>query len=330
MNDTLQFLLARADLWLADPAALVAWATRHSLTPTGAIQPGKTLAGEDLPKPALVNGVCVVPIVGPLVKSASKLEIACGFTSYGGLCDTLAAALATPNLSGILLHCDFPGGSYSGLPEAVDAVATAAKQTRVEVLVDGMAASACFWLAAPAARITAAKSAQVGSIGAVLTHLSVARALSERGVDATVFSSPDGKAAGHPFKQLDAAAAAALQAQVDEAAAEFRDSVTTMRPGIGKGALNGHVFTAGRAHALGLVDSVGESLGAVLSRMTSGTGLQLAAPSAAQFIEKARQFAAAGKTRGEAITAAVAECPAAYEQWLAGRMSGERLQIFPD
>lgn len=269
MNRTTEFLLARSPLWLADPAALLAWAIRHELTPTGALQPGKTFEGDDLPKPVVVNGVAVVPVVGPLVKSASKVELAAGFVSYALLRDRLQTALAIPNLKGIILHCDSPGGSYDGLPEAVDAVAAAAQRVRVEALVDGIAASACYWLCAPAARITTAKSSQVGSIGAVLTHTSVARALQERGIDATVFSSPEGKASGHPFKQLDESSAKALQARVDECAAEFRAGVLAARPRIAKEALNGHVFTAGHAHRLGLVDNVGESLGEAIKRITT-------------------------------------------------------------
>lgn len=267
--NTIEFIFARSDIWLVDPAALLAWATRHDLTPTGAITPGKTLAGDDLPKPVVVNGVCVVPVVGPLVKSASKLETAAGFASYTSLRDTLNTALATPGLTGILLHCDSPGGSFDGLPECVDAVAAAAKRVRVEALVDGMAASACFWLCSPAARITAARSSQVGSIGAVLTHTSIARALKERGIDATVFSSPEGKASGHPFRMLDESSAKALQARVDECAIEFRDSVLSRRSGIGREGLNGHVFTAPRAHRLGLIDAVGESIGEVIARMAT-------------------------------------------------------------
>lgn len=267
--NTLDYTLARSDLWLADPASFLAWATRHELTPTGAITPGKTLGGDDLPKPVVVDGVCVVPVVGPLVKSASKIETAAGFASYTSLRDTLNTALATPGLTGILLHCDSPGGSYDGLPECVDAVAAAAKRVRVEALVDGMAASACYWLCSAAARITAAKSSQVGSIGAVLTHTSIARALRERGIDATVFSSPAGKASVHPFKALDESGAKALQARVDECANEFRDSVLARRYGIGRDGLSGHVFTATHAKRLGMIDAVGESIGEVISRMST-------------------------------------------------------------
>lgn len=271
MNNTLEFIFARSDLWLAEPSALMAWASRHDLVPHGAIQPGKTLAGDDLPKPIIVNGVCVVPITGPLVKSATKIETAAGFASYTALRDTLNAALATPGLTGILLHVDSPGGSYDGLPEAVDAVAAAAKRVRVEALVDGMAASACYWLCSPAAKITAAKSSQVGSIGAVLTHTSVARALRERGIDATVFSSPEGKAAAHPFRTLDESSAKALQARVDEAAGLFRTGVVTTRPGIQREGLNGHVFTSSQALRHGLIDAVGESIGEVIARMSTPT-----------------------------------------------------------
>lgn len=327
--NTLEFLFARSDLWLVDPPAFLAWATRHSLTPTGAIQPDKTLAGDDLPKPVVVNGVCTVPVVGPLVKSASKFETAAGFASYTGLRDTLNTALATPGLTGILLHCDSPGGSYDGLPECVDAVAAAAKRVRVEALIDGMAASACFWLCSPAARITAAKSSQVGSIGAVLTHTSIARALRERGVDATVFSSPEGKASGHPFKTLDESSAKALQARVDECAAEFRDSVLAVRPGIAKEGLNGHVFTAPRSHRLGLIDAAGESLGEVIKRMST-PGAHVTASSPAAFIARCRELAASGKTRGDSISSAVEQFPASYQAWLASRLNGQRAEIFPN
>lgn len=267
---TTEFLFARSPLWLADPASLLNWATRHDLTPHGAITPGKTLAGDDLPRAVILNGICVVPIVGPLVKTASKLELAAGFASYANLRDTLAAALATPGLTGILLHVDSPGGSYDGLPEAVDAVAAAAKRVRLEALVDGLSASAAYWLTTPAARVTAAKSSQVGSVGAVLTHTSVARSLRDRGIDATVFSSPEGKASGHPFRALDESSAAALQLRVDECAAEFRDGVLACRPGVAKEGFSGHVFAAPAALRLGLIDSVGESVGEVLLRMTSG------------------------------------------------------------
>ena len=270
MNNTLEFIFARSPLWLAEPSALMAWGSRHDLTPTSAITSGKTLAGDDLPRPVTVNGICVVPITGPLVKSATKIETAAGFGSYTGLRQTLNTALATPGLTGILLHVDSPGGSYDGLPEAVAAVAAAAKRVRLEALVDGMAASAAFWLTTPAARITSARSSQVGSIGAVLTHTSVARSLRDRGIDATVFSSPEGKASGHPFRTLDESSAKALQARVDECAAEFRDSVLAARPGVAKEGLNGHVFTAPSALRLGLIESVGESVGEVLLRMTSG------------------------------------------------------------
>ena len=284
MNNTLEFIFARSPLWLAEPSALMAWGSRHDLTPTSAITSGKTLAGDDLPRPVTVNGICVVPITGPLVKSATKIETAAGFGSYTGLRQTLNTALATPGLTGILLHVDSPGGSYDGLPEAVAAVAAAAKRVRLEALVDGMAASAAFWLTTPAARITSARSSQVGSIGAVLTHTSVARSLRDRGIDATVFSSPEGKASGHPFRTLDESSAKALQARVDECAAEFRDSVLAARPGVAKEGLSGHVFTSLAALRLGLIDSVGESVGEVLLRMTSGNPAAAGQSVASKFV----------------------------------------------
>jgi ClpP class serine protease len=63
---------------------------------------------------AAPEGIAVIPIHGSLVKRSLGMEAASGLTSYGEIAAMLDAALADPQVSGILLDIDSPGGEASG------------------------------------------------------------------------------------------------------------------------------------------------------------------------------------------------------------------------
>ena len=56
----------------------------------------------------------MIPIHGSLVKRSLGMEAASGLTSYGEIAAMLDSALADPQVSGILLAIDSPGGEASG------------------------------------------------------------------------------------------------------------------------------------------------------------------------------------------------------------------------
>lgn len=314
MTLTYPYLLARAAEWCADQDALLRWAASHEMVAGG---PGKSEPRDSY----LVNGVACIMLTGPLVKSALPAERAIGIGDYVGLADSLSAAIATPGLKGICLYVDSPGGSFSGLPEAVDAVAAAAKRTQVEAVIDGMAASAAYWLCSPAAKITASKSAQAGSIGAIVTHVSMSRALAAQGMDVTVVADGADKASGHPFRQLGEADAKGLQARVAEYAGQFRDSVKTFRPNVSPDALTGKVFSAANAKKLGLIDEVGGTIGDAIRRMSAGPGPQAAA--AVDFASACRaEFQHTG-SKAAAIAAVCKKHPEAHAAWLKSGQTGQ-------
>ncbi|MEN9572423.1 MAG: hypothetical protein RL514_278 [Verrucomicrobiota bacterium] len=330
-TQTADYIFARAPIWLAESNALLAWAARVSLAATPGTVAGKMADGSDRPQVLIQGGVMTIPIQGPLLKNATTVELSLGFCSYTGISAALETARTSPGLRGVALLVDSPGGEVSGLLECVDSIVATTTKLPVQTIVDGNCCSAAYWLAAKTNRISASKSSNVGSVGAVISHLSVSNALAMRGITATVISSPTGKASAHPFQQLTDEGRASLQGKVDELATDFRTSVLSSRGGIAKGALTGETFFASRAKALGLVDVVGETVNEVVRRLSSASpGAQLTAPSSAQFIAKCRALAASGKTHGEAITAAVKELPADYEAWLAARLNGQRAAIFPN
>ena len=271
MNKLLDYTLQRAPVALFDAEGIVSWAAPRSMEVTAAIAAGKDVQGNDLPTPYFQSGVGIIPVVGPLMKSPSKVELAFGFSSYTGLADSIANMAQTTGTKGIILFMDSPGGDVAGIYEAAAAIEAAAGRVRVEAVVDGLCCSAALWLASKTSRITASKSSQIGSVGVVVSHISVARMLKERGLDVTVISDPGGKTAAHPYRTLDEAGTKVLQDRVAEIAGEFRSAVTAGRPGLKAEALSGLTFSANRARTLGLVDVVGETLNDVIRRLSSGS-----------------------------------------------------------
>ena len=55
-------------------------------------------------------GIAVIPVVGTLVRRSMGIEAASGLMSYGEIEARLDAALADPQVAGILLDLDSPGG----------------------------------------------------------------------------------------------------------------------------------------------------------------------------------------------------------------------------
>ena len=78
--------------------------------------------------PAQPSGIAVIPIHGTLVKRVLGMEAASGLTSYGGIAQEVDAALADPQVQGILLDIDSPGGEASGSFELARKIRHAATQ----------------------------------------------------------------------------------------------------------------------------------------------------------------------------------------------------------
>lgn len=112
------------------------------------------------------DDVAVVPITGPIFRYANLFTEISGATSLEILARDFSAAIADPAVKSVVLVIDSPGGQVSGIAEMAHMIHTARKP--VVAYVDGMAASAAYWLAAAAATIAVSKTALLGSIGAVL------------------------------------------------------------------------------------------------------------------------------------------------------------------
>lgn len=98
------------------------------------------------------------------------------------IADMLSRAVANPNICGIVLDIDGPGGMISHLDIAARAVAECPKP--VATVVTGIMASAHFWLGSSAERIfVASPLCEVGSVGVMMTHCSFREYFRMNGID---------------------------------------------------------------------------------------------------------------------------------------------------
>ena len=214
------------------------------------------LEGDDLPHVRLerIGAVGVVKVRGPMYLDADEWDVLIdGASDYRDIQAALSEAAADPNVLGVLLDLDTPGGSVLGMEETAQAIAGLNKP--VVAYTDHLAASAGYALGIHADAFYASNSAQVGSIGTIISLLDVSGYFEQMGVKAEVFASGDLKATGSWGLSLSESQRAYLQEQVQVHGAEFRAMVTNLRGVTDDNLFRGQTFTGREAEANGLVDA---------------------------------------------------------------------------
>jgi ClpP class serine protease len=69
-----------------------------------------------------VLGVAVIPICGTLVQKLGSLRPYSGMTGYDGIRQAFLTAMEDPDISGICLDIDSPGGEVAGCFDLVDVI----------------------------------------------------------------------------------------------------------------------------------------------------------------------------------------------------------------
>jgi signal peptide peptidase SppA len=110
--------------------------------------------------------IAIVPIVGTLMKSRSSTGAS---TSTVMARRDIRAAARNPEVSGIMLAIDSPGGAVAGTGDLAEEVKRARKSKPVYAQIEDTGASAAYWIASQASRVYANNgTAMVGSIGTML------------------------------------------------------------------------------------------------------------------------------------------------------------------
>jgi signal peptide peptidase SppA len=223
------------------------------------------------------DGVAIIPIEGAIFPKANLMTEISGATSVEVLAKDISAAVDNPEVNGIVLLVDSPGGHVTGISELASHIRAYAKQKRIIAYVGGMAASAAYWLSSAVKKgdIVVDKTAQLGSIGVVATYVDSRKMKEGLGVvEHEIVSSQS------PNKRPDPATEdgrSQIQQNVDDLADVFVRDVARNRGVSIDTVLNrfggGGILTGAKAVEAGLADRLG-SLESVISELSPSQSKQ--------------------------------------------------------
>ena len=246
----LKMLAASDNLWAMQPEAFSAFMEALDAQAKSLFEDSKTSAAYQLE-----NGVAIIPIEGPILRQE--------FWGFGaGLKEieaALSAALTDPQAKAILFSVCSPGGQARGVKELADAIFTAKSIKPCAAWVDGLCASAAYWLASATGRIYAGPSSEVGSIGVILRHMDKSGMNKNDGLNFTYITAGSHKAIGNPDAPLSERDLETLQARVNAIYEMFCADVAQYMGLALENRLawaDGRDFLAGDAEKLGLVTSL--------------------------------------------------------------------------
>jgi signal peptide peptidase SppA len=218
------------------------------------------------------GGIAVIELRGTLMKSEG---------SFGDSTSTVAARQAVrmsvrdPQVAGILLLIDSPGGTVAGTNDLANEVANASKVKPTAAYIEDMGASAAYWVASQADSVSTGPTGIVGSIGTLHAVRDTSVAAEKSGVKIHVIKAGAHKGAGVPGAEVTEAHLAEFQRRVNDLNSEFVSGA--LINGRGMTPEQAAVVADGRAHVgqvaktMGLVDAI-ESLDQAVAALLERTG----------------------------------------------------------
>jgi signal peptide peptidase SppA len=209
------------------------------------------------PKPYVVDGIGIIPVVGVIGKGLSPLEKMMGAVDINDLSDQVDAMAADPAVEKIAFQVSSPGGTVTGVEELANKIRNLGKPTMA--YTDSEMASAAYWISSASDKVTASPSSSVGSVGVYMAIPDYSEAAKMAGIKMVVIKSGKFKGAGIEGTSLDEGQLGNLQAGVDTIHAEFKEAVNMKRKMVKAEAMEGQTFSGKQAAAQGLVTGLADS-----------------------------------------------------------------------
>jgi signal peptide peptidase SppA len=163
-----------------------------------------------------------------------------------------------PEVAGICLDIDSPGGEVAGCFDLVDEIYHARGSKPIHAILTENAYSAAYAIASAADRIHVPRTGGVGSVGVIVIHCDWSQRIKEDGLAVTIITYGDRKAESNPYVKLSDQARAAIQDDVDTMGRLFVSTVARNR-GISEKTIRNTqaaCFLAADGVQLGLADAV--------------------------------------------------------------------------
>lgn len=218
------------------------------------------------------EGIAVVEISGPMTKYPTSFQALLGGTATLRTREALRAAQRDPEVLGIMLVVDSPGGTIAGTADLAGDVRRIAAMKPLYAYAADFAASAALWAMSGARHVYANQSAEIGSIGVYSVVEDTSGMYAQEGVKVHVISSaPPIKGAGIDGSPITEPQLAEWKRRVDDMADVFVTELAGGRRLEKKRAqelATGQMWVAEKARQLGLIDGV-MSLDEAMARLRS-------------------------------------------------------------
>jgi signal peptide peptidase SppA len=162
---------------------------------------------------AVQEGIAIIPVSGSLMKKTYGLMAQSGCSSYETIGAQIEDAYTNPQVQGILLDIDSPGGEVSGLFELCEMLGEL-KDKPVYAITDDAAYSAAYAIASCADKLYLTMTAGVGSIGVICAHVDQSDADKKAGLKYSFIFAGDKKADGNSHQPLSESAKDDIEAEV--------------------------------------------------------------------------------------------------------------------
>ena len=205
----------------------------------------------------VVGGVAIIPIAGVLVHD--RTWWAWDEMTYGEIAESIVGAIADPEVRGLCLAVNSPGGEVAGCFDLCEGIYGLRGVKPMIAIADECCYSAAYAIACCADRVVLPRTGGVGSVGVVTMHVDITEMLAQAGVRVTTIQFGDRKSDSYPTTPLSDEARDAMQADVDTLGEMFVSLVARNR-GMRKSAVRATqagCFLGAAAVDVGFADWVG-------------------------------------------------------------------------
>ncbi len=201
--------------------------------------------------------IAVLPVEGVILPFYSYAEYDLVVTP-ATVRDFMSSVEADPNIAGVLIEINSPGGTPVAAEQIADRIADSALPT--VSLIGDMGASGAYLVAAAADTIIASPMSDVGSIGVTMSYVEESQKNEEEGLTFVPLSSGKFKDAGNPNKPLTDEERVLFESDLEIIHTEFVKKIAALR-GQAVEAIDaladGSSMPGTRALETGLVDALG-------------------------------------------------------------------------
>jgi signal peptide peptidase SppA len=190
---------------------------------------GAKSLSEERPYQILDPGVAVIPVSGTLMKKGGWMTALSGCASYESIRASIECALDDPDVRGIMLDMESPGGTTHGCFELSDFIHGIRGKKPIHAISNDLCASAAYAVASAADHIYVTRTGAVGSIGVFALHIDQTAADEKVGLKFTYVFAGNKKVDGNPHEPLSRSARKDIQAEVDREYEMFVKTVARNR-----------------------------------------------------------------------------------------------------